>query len=206
MLGAALWLRYRAGAARARVPGVPPVPPLGCGLCCEACQGLTPKPHAPFDGMGPTSPNLKRQPGAGSAPWAPRAAPDPARAAAAGLGWAGAGSGVPGAPRSAPGAKRGQQEEPPRRCKNAVRSLLVLVLLPARMRAGNGLPLSIPGVQPAAQLPRAELRLAGQRLRQSPVSSSGGVFWGRGGAGLLCSILAAWAGSLPAGARSSSGE
>ncbi|XP_021271484.1 collagen alpha-1(XXVI) chain isoform X9 [Numida meleagris] len=36
------------------------------------------------------------------------------------------------------------------------------------MRAGNRLPLSIPSVDPAAQLPRAELGLAGQRLRQSP--------------------------------------
>lgn len=107
-LGAAVWPRARAGAACARLPGALPVPPLGSGLCCEACQGLTPKPHAPFDGMGPTSPNLKRQPGAGSAPWAPRAAPDPARAAAAGLGRAGAGSGAsPGPSRSRAGRAGG---------------------------------------------------------------------------------------------------
>lgn len=36
---------------------------LGSGVCRQACQGLTPKPHAPFDGVGPTSPNLKRHPG-----------------------------------------------------------------------------------------------------------------------------------------------
>lgn len=37
--------------------------PLRSRVCCEAWQGLTPKPHAPFDGVGPTSPNLKRHPG-----------------------------------------------------------------------------------------------------------------------------------------------
>lgn len=41
------------------------------------------------------------------------------------------------------------------------------------MRARDWLPLSIPSINPAAQLPRAELGLAGQRLRQSPVSKTG---------------------------------
>lgn len=45
--------RGRAGTSR-RVCG---------GVYGEAWQGLTPKPHAPFDGVGPTSPNLKRHPG-----------------------------------------------------------------------------------------------------------------------------------------------
>lgn len=42
--------------------------PLRSGVCCEAWQGLTPKPHAPFDGVGPTSPNLKRHPGLSARP------------------------------------------------------------------------------------------------------------------------------------------
>lgn len=78
-----------------------------------------------------------------------------------------------------PGALRGKGKKP-RPCKNAARSFLVLVLLPAWMRAGHRLPLSIPSINPAAQLPRAELRLAGQRLRQSPVSKTGSSS-GRGG-------------------------
>lgn len=41
------------------------------------------------------------------------------------------------------------------------------------MCARDWLPLSIPSINPAAQLPRAELGLAGQRLRQSPVSKTG---------------------------------
>lgn len=41
------------------------------------------------------------------------------------------------------------------------------------MCARDWLPLSIPSINPAAQLPGAELGLARQRLRQSPVSKTG---------------------------------
>lgn len=44
-------------------PGPAATEPLRSGVCRQAWQGLTPKPHAPFDGVGPTSPNLKRHPG-----------------------------------------------------------------------------------------------------------------------------------------------
>lgn len=193
---------------------------LGSGVCRQACQGLTPKPHAPFDGVGPTSPNLKRHPGLSVRPGSVE--PRWPRTPCAGCsrrrrGSACRGSGLPfgsrrshprvaGTPRSprspppgllravgsrrdpaggarcgpAPAGRCKRERKKPRPCKNAARSFLVLVLLPARMRAGHRLPLSIPSINPAAQLPRAELRLAGQRLRQSPVSKTGSSS-GRGG-------------------------
>lgn len=62
-----VWGRRSPPPARPWAPGCPASftdrEPLRSGVCCEAWQGLTPKPHAPFDGVGPTSPNLKRHPG-----------------------------------------------------------------------------------------------------------------------------------------------
>jgi len=53
--------------ARPAAPGCPAAfpggEPLRSGVCRQARQGLTAQPHAPFDGVGPTSPNLKRHPG-----------------------------------------------------------------------------------------------------------------------------------------------
>lgn len=98
-------------------------------------------------------------PGSTSAPWDPAVTP-------AGVGTVG--------PRACRASKRKRGAGgKPRSCKNAVRFFLVLVLLPAWMCTRDWLPLSIPSINPAAQLPRAELGLAGQRLRQSPVSKTG---------------------------------
>lgn len=111
----------------------------------------------------------------------------------------GSGIGVPlSASRKRAGGGGGKRKKPSS-CKNALRSFLVLVLLPARMRAGNRLPLSIPGVDPAAQLPRAELGIAGQRLRQSPVSKSGSASVGGPGAARAARVpprIPSWA-ALP---------
>lgn len=212
------WLGWALGLGTARgccrlCPGLGAAPPepLRSGVCRQAWQGLTPKPHAPFDGVGPTSPNLKRHPGLSVRPGStePRWPRTPC-AGSSRRGSACRGSGlpfgsrsshpvcpallpcaprsrgcsVPGHPAVTPAGEHGvavrcerqrkrEAVGKPRSCKNAARSFLVLVLLPARMRAGHRLPLSIPSINPAAQLPRAELRLAGQRLRQSPVSKSG---------------------------------
>lgn len=177
------------------------------GVCGEAWQGLTPKPHAPFDGVGPTSPNLKRHPGLRVRPVRPEQPRTPrgqqqSPGALTERGGPGSGIGVPLSESRKRGGGGGGTKNPSS-CKNALRSFLVLVLLPARMRAGNRLPLSIPGIDPAAQLPRAELGLAGQRLRQSPVSKSGSDSVGGPGtprAARLPPRVPCWA-ALPAPSR-----
>lgn len=159
-------------------------PPSSAAIAVSSApdrRGLMRKPHAPFDGAKPTSPNLKRQPWRGVG--APQTLPARTRALLARRLACSAPGGAAGSVRprvcsrlsSRPGLRplrAAAQDE-------AGSPLALGVLLPLRVGTGHRLPLPLPGRSPAAaRLPRAGRRLPRQWVRGPPVSSEGR--WGLG--------------------------